>query len=925
MPTPTFSSNANRADLKPSSKSCPCPVCDRTKDGDCRIHSDGMILCRTYTGKGLNPGDPAPSGAPYRFIGTSTKAYDLGMWKPAAEWMDRGRLQASTYRRKTAPLSPQLRASAIPAGITLPTKLIRPQGQESFHFTQWNGTPVKATKVRIDHGNGQPKEVSWRPALSNEGLSQADLAPWNWHRAVAAHEQNGGPVVVLKGELKAQWLNDCGVSAISINGWDPTLEQQLKPLGNAVVLAPDCDLSDLRGWYAKAAAALPQARHLLVPGANWAQPPEKDGVGIDDWLQRQPAITAQEIIQAITNEGWGGDEEEKEKEQRTYTELLDVVLEATRNDADNDEMHARAELKIRFRLSDEQISTGLWKRYGQQKTSTTHKSTDSVDLARVVPLGYRMDGWIPFGDLSMLYGPYGTGKTTLAIWKAYSLAKGINILDRSEPCKPGRTLFIATDSGAASLKKSLHDLGIDTDTDPLFQLGHPEQAIWVWAHEPDQGHEAWVCDIRGIIKLEAFIKKNQITYCAIDSAKSVSASAGWSYTSNEAVKAVLKVIRECICQPLGCCVEFISHDGSEKGAHSGARAWAEDPSMVCSLTLNKGEDGRPDSVAVEFRKDRAAATDPRRKLAYTLAEETLTVTAGETVGNCRDAILQVFWAAHRNGKDVLTVKGLQDEVFAKYGKSRKTVENTLRDLVGSATGPKPKPLIRVERGRLKLSPLEIQAREAQLLAQGQAGPCRFAQPDDELLPSAPNRGVGGMGGETSKSIAAQGTWSSPIETPEREAGGNAFPREPPAGGLMGEGHSPSVPMDLVSSPPLERGLQGGLADSIDPPHPWGEARPRPHPERLGTAAPADQGQKPEREPVQTDKVAAQPGARRPGAAITANGPTAEQAAALGRLQQEDPDSHPATLVLLLDPDGSAGLTGKNVKLWMDSDLAGAVA
>ena len=115
MPTSTFSSNANRADLKPSSKSCPCPMCGRTKDGDCRIHSDGMVLCRTHTGNGLKPGDPAPSGAPYRFMGTSTKAYDLGMWKPAAEWTDRGRLQASTHRHRTAALSPQLKASAIPA------------------------------------------------------------------------------------------------------------------------------------------------------------------------------------------------------------------------------------------------------------------------------------------------------------------------------------------------------------------------------------------------------------------------------------------------------------------------------------------------------------------------------------------------------------------------------------------------------------------------------------------------------------------------------------------------------------------------------------------------------------------------------------------------------------------------------------------
>ena len=415
MPTSTFSRNANRADLKPSSKSCPCPVCDRTKDGDCRIHGDGIVLCRTHTGKGLNPGDRAPSGAPYRFIGTSTKAYDLGMWKPAAEWTNRGRLQVSTHRPTPAALNPQPTAEARPAEITLAAKLARPQGQTLFHFARWDGTPVEATKFRTDHGNNQPKEVNWRPALSKEGLTQADLAPWNWHEAIAAHQQDGGPVVVLKGELKAQWLNDRGVTAISINGMDPTLEQQLKPLGNAIVLAPDCDLSDLRGWYAKAAAALPQTRHLLVPGANWAQPPDKNGVGIDDWLQSQPAITAQEIIQAITSEGWGGDEEEKEKEQLTYTELLDVVLEATLNDADNDEMNARAELKIRFRLSDEQISTGLWKRYGQQKTSITHKSTDSVDLARVVPLGYRMDGWIPFGDLSMLYGPYGTGKTTLAI------------------------------------------------------------------------------------------------------------------------------------------------------------------------------------------------------------------------------------------------------------------------------------------------------------------------------------------------------------------------------------------------------------------------------------------------------------------------------------------------------------------------------
>ena len=96
-----------------------------------------------------------------------------------------------------------------------------------------------------------------------------------------------------------------------------------------------------------------------------------------------------------------------------------------------------------------------------------------------------------------------------------------------------------------------------------------------------------------------------------------------------------------------------------------------------------------------------------------------------------------------------------------------------------------------------------------------------------------------MGGERSKSVAAQGVWLSPIETPERDVGGNSFPRQLPAGGWVGEEHSPSGPMDLAPSPPLERGLLEGSADFTDPPHPWDEAQPDPELAHLGTAAPAD--------------------------------------------------------------------------------------
>ena len=118
-----------------------------------------------------------------------------------------------------------------------------------------------------------------------------------------------------------------------------------------------------------------------------------------------------------------------------------------------------------------------------------------------------------------------------------------------------------------------------------------------------------------------------------------------------------------------------------------------------------------------------------------------------------------------------------------------------------------------------------------------------------------------------------------------------------------------MPMDLGSSPPVERGLLGGLADSIDPPGPG----------RHGVDTPDGPG-------AQVGSTQTGPGSA-PLLALPlgVKPPTAAQAEALALLLQEMPNSYPATLVLHLDPDGSAGLTGKDVKLWIDYGLAGAVA
>ena len=68
-----------------------------------------------------------------------------------------------------------------------------------------------------------------------------------------------------------------------------------------------------------------------------------------------------------------------------------------------------------------------------------------------------MDGWLPRSDVSLLYGAYASGKTTLALAMALAFAKGEPFLDRSTPGEKLKSLFIATDSGVVLLKEALED------------------------------------------------------------------------------------------------------------------------------------------------------------------------------------------------------------------------------------------------------------------------------------------------------------------------------------------------------------------------------------------------------------------------------------------------------------------------------------
>ena len=139
----------------------------------------------------------------------------------------------------------------------------------------------------------------------------------------------------------------------------------LRAFGASVVLAPDCDLKDLDGWYRELSDQLPEARTLMPPlkGMNWRNPPKDGGLGVEDWLQISKPDT-EAFHAAINLHPWKSDAEPKsgaegDLEDMGWTDLLDYVLNSIRQETPDCEMKARAEVKHRFRISDEQLNTCL--------------------------------------------------------------------------------------------------------------------------------------------------------------------------------------------------------------------------------------------------------------------------------------------------------------------------------------------------------------------------------------------------------------------------------------------------------------------------------------------------------------------------------------------------------------------------------------
>lgn len=683
-------------DLTPSSKRHPCPICGRQKDGDCRIGTD-LVLCHHgsshHPPEGLRPGDTTTGsdGQEWAFTGDSSDG------RTATYVLHKPRPDGATHQQQPTPL---IELARLPKpGDTPPDHV--PDGQR---FTY---SATQAVVVKVD-GEGKKHRPHHLNARGREVIG-AGPEPWPlWHQADAIEHGRQKWICEAEGEKCAQWFRAGGLVAVTQPGHNhkaEDIERRYRELAAAGVkgiayLADNDKTGSDKGIKCRKAAAAAGLQFLLIHAADvW--PGIGKGGSIDDAqgsAADRVAVVAEAIKRAALQEKARQSSDKgssDEPEPPSYRELMAGALAAIRAGDEDTEMAIRAEIIGRFKRSDPQITAALFRLLTEQETGRAagaQNSVEALDLDEIEGMDPLIDGAMPANDIGLVYATKGSGKTLKALAMSFAVIDGTGYLDHAKPAKAGSVLFIASDSGAAPLKAAMQELGV---SDHPATRG-PDRRFYVWAHDARQGMAAWSASINGCVQLLQFVKAKGIDLVVIDSAKTVCAKAGISYLDNDSVTALLTFIKETIC--VHASVLIVSHDGTEKGSHSGAKAWAEVPSIVHNIQQI------PEAPQERLWRVVKNRMGPTRELRYTLGEDgRLEPVAGvEVIQDAAAAVLQVLTDAHGNGVTSLSRAALVQEIGQRFRLAPKTVDNTLSRMT-RATKPE---ICRVSspRGHYKLAP-----------------------------------------------------------------------------------------------------------------------------------------------------------------------------------------------------------------------------
>jgi len=260
-----------------SSARNPCPICGRTKDGDCavdEVESGLKVRCHTHIG-------------------------DVG-------------IERFVYRGQTECGMWGLYYSVVEDKSDRP-KAIRAKGSQEFFYPNSKGDPL-AKVVRIDDGKGNKDFAQWH-RIHGKGVVWALGLPEKLQRqvhlyrigdevnkvAIANHE----PILIVEGEGKVNLLLSMSIAATCAIGgslkWRrygyPNYLEDLQ--GAEIVLVPDRDTKGL-AHMKDIEKDFPYAQWLFpyVDSPLWNRLPEKGGLDIVDWIE-DFKLTKEQILEAI--------------------------------------------------------------------------------------------------------------------------------------------------------------------------------------------------------------------------------------------------------------------------------------------------------------------------------------------------------------------------------------------------------------------------------------------------------------------------------------------------------------------------------------------------------------------------------------------------------------------------------------------------
>jgi hypothetical protein len=214
---------ATAQDWLPSGKSRPCPVCGRTKDGDCRISSDELeVIC--HHPKDLKPGEVVDGWA---FTGNTSDD------RAGHFTLDKPRAGAPSRPGKVVPIRPPAPAAAAaapapdPATVTL-ARLPEPGQEPPAHWP--NGQKLAYGSdgrqwVKVVVKDGEKNHYANHLDASGKAIYKAGPDPWPlWGESTALEHGSGRWIVEAEGEKCAAWFHAAGLVAVSQPGHAHTLD-----------------------------------------------------------------------------------------------------------------------------------------------------------------------------------------------------------------------------------------------------------------------------------------------------------------------------------------------------------------------------------------------------------------------------------------------------------------------------------------------------------------------------------------------------------------------------------------------------------------------------------------------------------------------------------------------------------------------------